>query len=236
MNNPPRQPIVILISGRGSNMRALIEHSRSPAAAYSVCSVIADRADAAGLETARGFGVAARAVTRAKGAESLKGNLHAKDLERAAHESALAAAIDECSPTLIALAGFMRVLSGPFVERYAGKILNIHPSLLPKYAGLDTHRRALEARETEHGVTVHFVTAQLDCGPRVIQAKVPVEAGDTEATLSRRVLAQEHVIYPMAVDWFCQGRLRCEGGKAILDGRVLNEPEQLSSIRREETS
>lgn len=236
MNNPPRQPIVILISGRGSNMRALIEHSRSPAAAYSVCSVIADRADAAGLETARGFGVAARAVTRAKSAEPVKADPHARELERAAHESALAAAIDECSPALIALAGFMRVLSGPFVERYAGKILNIHPSLLPKYAGLDTHRRALEARETEHGVTVHFVTAQLDCGPRVIQAKVPVEAGDTEATLSRRVLAQEHVIYPMAVDWFCQGRLRCQAGKAVLDGRVLNEPEQLSDIRREKAS
>jgi phosphoribosylglycinamide formyltransferase-1 len=236
LNNPPRQPIVILISGRGSNMRALIEHSRSPAAAYSVCSVIADRADAAGLETARGFGVAARAVTRAKSAEPVKGDPHAKELERAEHESALAAAIDECSPALIALAGFMRVLSGPFVERYAGKILNIHPSLLPKYAGLDTHRRALEARETEHGVTVHFVTAQLDCGPRVIQAKVPVEAGDTEATLSRRVLAQEHVIYPMAVDWFCQGRLRCEAGKAVLDGRALNEPEQLSDIRREKAS
>jgi phosphoribosylglycinamide formyltransferase 1 len=233
LNNPPRQPIVILISGRGSNMRALIEHSRSPAAAYSVCSVISDRADAAGLETAREFGVAARAVTRAKGAGLVKGDAHARELERAAHESALAAAIDECSPALIALAGFMRVLSGPFVARYAGKILNIHPSLLPKYAGLDTHRRALEARETEHGVTVHFVTAQLDCGPRVIQAKVPVEAGDTEATLSRRVLAQEHVIYPMAVDWFCQGRLRCEAGKAVLDGRVLNEPEQLSDIRRE---
>jgi phosphoribosylglycinamide formyltransferase 1 len=205
-------------------MRALIEHSRSPAAAYSVCSVIADRADAAGLDTAREFGIAARAVTRAK------------DVERAAHESALAAAIDECSPALIALAGFMRVLSEAFVTRYAGKILNIHPSLLPKYAGLDTHRRALEARETEHGVTVHFVTAQLDCGPRVIQARVPVEAGDTEATLSRRVLAQEHIIYPIAVDWFCQGRLRCEAGKALLDGRVLNEPEQLSDIQRERDS
>ena len=208
-------------------MRSLIEHSRSEKAAYSVCSVISDRADAAGLDVASGFGIAARAVTRAKRADL------AKEIERAEHERALAAAIDECSPALIALAGFMRVLSGAFVERYAGKILNIHPSLLPKFTGLHTHRRAIEARETEHGVTVHFVTAQLDCGPRVIQAKVPVEAGDTEASLSERVLAQEHVIYPIAVDWFCQGRLRCEAGKALLDGRVLNEPLQLSDIQPE---
>jgi phosphoribosylglycinamide formyltransferase-1 len=216
-----RQPIVILISGRGSNMRALIEHSQSADAAYSVCAVIADRADAAGLDTARQLGIPTRAVVRAK------------EMPRAEYDDALAAAINESSPVLIALAGFMRVLSAPFVERYAGKILNIHPSLLPKYAGLHTHRRALEARETEHGVTVHFVTAELDCGPRVIQARVPVEPGDTEAVLSQRVLAQEHLIYPIAVDWFCQGRLRCEAGKALLDGQVLNEPAQLADIQEE---
>jgi phosphoribosylglycinamide formyltransferase-1 len=218
---PPRQPIVILISGRGSNMRALVEHSKSATAAYSVCSVIADRADAGGLETARNFGIAAHALTPAK------------DMERGEYDRALAAAIDECSPSLIALAGFMRILSAPFVQRYAGKILNIHPSLLPKYPGLHTHRRAIEAREAEHGVTVHFVTAQIDGGPRVIQARVPIEAGDTEATLSRRVLAQEHIIYPIAVDWFCQGRLRYEAGKALLDGRTLSEPVQLTDIERE---
>jgi phosphoribosylglycinamide formyltransferase 1 len=216
-----RHPIVILISGRGSNMRALIEHSRSDAAAYSVCSVIADRADAAGLDSARDFGIPARAVVRAK------------EVPRDEYDVILAAAIDEYSPKLIALAGFMRVLSAPFVDRYAGKILNIHPSLLPKYAGLHTHQRALEAREAEHGVTVHFVTAQLDGGPRVIQARVPVEAGDTESTLSQRVLAQEHVLYPLAVDWFCQGRLRCDAGKVWLDGRILNEPVQLADIQRE---
>jgi phosphoribosylglycinamide formyltransferase-1 len=223
-STPPRQPIVILISGRGSNMRALIEHSQTQTAAYSVCSVIADRADAGGLEVARHFRIAARALTPLKAAE------------RAEYDNALAAAIDECSPSLIALAGFMRILSAPFVERYAGKILNIHPSLLPKYAGLHTHRRAIEARDAEHGVTVHFVTEQLDGGPRVLQARVPVEAGDTEATLSQRVLAQEHVIYPVAVDWFCQGRLRCDAGKALLDGRILTEPVQLADIEREKTS
>jgi phosphoribosylglycinamide formyltransferase 1 len=220
---PPRQPIVILISGRGSNMRALIEHSQAETAAYSVCSVIADRVDAEGLEVARHFGIAARALTPAKATE------------RVEFDNALAAAIDECSPSLIALAGFMRILSAPFVERYAGKMLNIHPSLLPKYPGLHTHRRAIEAREAEHGVTVHFVTEQLDGGPRVIQARVPVEAGDTEATLRLRVLAREHVIYPLAVDWFCQGRLRCEAGKALLDSRILKEPVQLADIEREKT-
>jgi phosphoribosylglycinamide formyltransferase-1 len=220
---PPRQPIVILISGRGSNMRALIEHSQAETAAYSVCSVIADRADAKGLEVARHFGIAARAVTPLKATE------------RAEYDGVLAEAVDECSPSLIALAGFMRILSAPFVERYAGKMLNIHPSLLPKYPGLHTHRRAIEAREAEHGVTVHFVTEQLDGGPRVIQARVPVEAGDTEATLRLRVLAREHDIYPLAVDWFCQGRLRYESGKALLDGRILSEPVQLADIEQEKT-
>jgi phosphoribosylglycinamide formyltransferase 1 len=221
LSKTPRQPIVILISGRGSNMRALIEHSQAAGAAYAVASVISDRPDAGGLEVARNFGIAARALTPAKG------------MERVEYDQALAAAIDECSPALIALAGFMRILSAPFVERYAGKILNIHPALLPKYPGLHTHRRAIEAREAEHGVTVHFVTEQLDGGPPVIQARVAVEAGDTETTLSRRVLALEHVIYPLAVDWFCEGRLRCEAGKALLDGRNLSEPVQLADIEPE---
>jgi phosphoribosylglycinamide formyltransferase-1 len=218
---PSRQPIVILISGRGSNMRALIERSRTSDAAYSVCAVIADRADAGGLETARQLGVAARAVPRTT------------RLARPDYDNALAAAVDEHSPSLIALAGFMHILSAQFVARFAGKILNIHPSLLPKFAGLHTHRRALEAGEAEHGVTVHFVTEQLDGGPRVLQARVPVMPGDTEATLSERVLIQEHRIYPLAVNWFCEGRLRCEAGAARLDGKLLSEPVQLGDIERE---
>jgi phosphoribosylglycinamide formyltransferase-1 len=222
LNRPSRQPIVILISGRGSNMRALIEHSLAPGASYSVRSVIADRADAEGLRAARDLGVAARALPRVKG------------MERAEYDHALAAAIDEDSPALIALAGFMHILSAPFVQRYAGRMLNIHPSLLPKYAGLHTHRRALDARELEHGVTVHFVTEQLDGGPRVIQARVPVLADDTEATLSLRVLSREHVIYPLAIDWFCQGRLRYEAGNAVLDGRALDEPVQVDDIEVKE--
>jgi phosphoribosylglycinamide formyltransferase 1 len=214
---PPRQPIVILISGRGSNMRALIERSRDPGAAYAVSLVLADNADAAGLSAAREMGVATQALARNK-------------RPRAEYDDLLAGAIAQASPALIALAGFMHILSARFVERFGGKILNIHPSLLPKYAGLHTHRRAIEAHETEHGATVHFVTEQLDGGPRVLQSRVQVMAGDSEETLSRRVLAQEHIIYPLAVNWFCQGRLRCESGLASLDGRPLNEPVQLKDV------
>jgi phosphoribosylglycinamide formyltransferase-1 len=202
-------------------MRALVERSRALDAAYSVASVISDRIDAGGLDLARRLNVAARALPQQKGAE------------RADYDKSLAAAIADYSPALIVLAGFMRILSASFVERFAGRILNIHPSLLPKFIGLHTHRRALEGRETEHGVTVHFVTEQLDGGPRVLQARVPIVPGDTEATLSQRVLIQEHIIYPLAVNWFCQGRLRCEAGKAWLDGRPLNEPVQMSDLERE---
>ena len=220
---PQRLPIVILISGRGSNMRALIEHSHAGDSAYSVAAVIANRSDAGGLEIARHLNVAVRALPAPK------------DMNRGAYDGVLASAIEEYAPSLIVLAGFMRILSPQFVERFAGKILNIHPSLLPKYTGLHTHRRALEAREPEHGVTVHFVSEQLDGGPPVLQARVPIMPGDTEATLSQRVLIQEHVIYPLAVNWFCQGRLRCAAGKAWLDGRPLEEPVQISDVNAEGT-
>ena len=205
-------------------MRALIERSQAADAAYSVVSVLSDRADAGGLETARHLGVEARALPRPAGSE------------RADYDRLLAAAIAAYSPALIALAGFMRILSAEFVERFAGRILNIHPSLLPKYSGLHTHRRVLEARETEHGVTVHFVTEQLDGGPPVLQARVPVLLGDTEATLSQRVLVQEHIIYPLAVNWFGQGRLRCDAGQALLDGRPLREPLQIDGAETENPS
>jgi phosphoribosylglycinamide formyltransferase-1 len=217
LSQTPRQSIVILISGRGSNMRALIERSLDADAAYSVAAVLSDRADAEGLKVAQQLGVAARAVPRPAGSE------------REAYDRILAAAIDEYSPALVVLAGFMRILSATFVSWFAGRILNIHPSLLPKYAGLHTHRRALEAHDTEHGVTVHFVTEQLDGGPPVLQARVPVLPGDTETTLSRRVLTQEHIIYPLAVNWFCQGRLRYAAGHAQLDGRILSAPLQMSA-------
>jgi phosphoribosylglycinamide formyltransferase-1 len=211
-----RRPVVILISGRGSNMRSLIEQSQDPGSPYTVCRVFSDQPDAPGLELARNLGVPALAMPAAA------------TTERAAYDRALAAAIQIYSPSLIVLAGFMRILSVQFVRDFAGKILNIHPSLLPKFPGLHTHRRALEAHESEHGATVHFVTERLDAGPPVIQARIAVTPEDDEASLAARVQAQEHRIYPVAVRWFCEGRLRYNAGCAWLDGRLLREPVQFA--------
>ena len=215
-----KQPIVILISGRGSNMHALIERSRDADAPYMVAKVFSDKPDAAGLRTAEDLGIAAQAVPPAQ------------SLERAEYDRGLAAEIDQCSPSLLVLAGFMRILSPLFVSRFAGRILNIHPSLLPKYPGLNTHRRVLAAHEPQHGATVHFVTAELDGGPPVIQARVAVAGDDDEASLAARVQAEEHRIYPLAVRWFCEGRLRCDAGQAWLDGRMLREPVQFTGAER----
>jgi phosphoribosylglycinamide formyltransferase-1 len=212
----PQASIVILISGRGGNMRALIERSRAAGAPYRVSKVFSDKPEAAGLELARGLGIAAQALDAATA------------VDRADYDRDLAAAIGVCSPALIVLAGFMRILSPQFVASFAGKILNIHPSLLPKYPGLHTHRRALAAHDPEHGATVHFVTADLDRGPPIIQARVAVRADDDEASLSARVQAQEHRIYPLAVRWFCEGRLHYDGGQAWLDGRALLKPVQFT--------
>jgi phosphoribosylglycinamide formyltransferase 1 len=210
-NERTPQPIVVLISGRGSNMRVLVEHSRADARAYEVVRVLSDKPAAAGLALARDLGVATAAVPASGGAE---------------YDRRLAAAIDECAPALIVLAGFMRILSPEFVNRYAGRILNIHPSLLPKYPGLHTHRAVLAAGDTVHGATVHFVTEELDGGPPIIQAVVQVRPDDDEATLAARVQAEEHHIYPLAVGWYCEGRLRCREGRAWLDGEVLGVPVQ----------
>jgi phosphoribosylglycinamide formyltransferase-1 len=147
-----------------------------------------------------------------------------KSISRARYDQQLAAAIEPYAPTLIVLAGFMRILSPEFVARYEGRILNIHPALLPKYPGLHTHRRALEAGDEQHGATVHFVTAELDAGPAVIQARLRVEPGDDAQSLSARVQVLEHRIYPLAVRWFCSGRLRYAEGRAWLDGAPLGSP------------
>jgi phosphoribosylglycinamide formyltransferase 1 len=195
-------------------MRALIEHSRIADAPYAVSKVFSDQPDAAGLALARDLGVPVQALAAAKSAD------------RTAYDRTLAAAIGECMPSLIVLAGFMRVLSAQFVSAFPGRILNIHPSLLPKFPGLHTHRRALEADETQHGATVHFVTEQLDGGPPIIQARVAVKADDDEASLAARVQVLEHRIYPLAVRWFCEDRLHYDEGQAWLDGRVLREPVQ----------
>jgi phosphoribosylglycinamide formyltransferase-1 len=193
-------------------MRTLVEQSREPAHPYRVAMVLSDQPAAPGLAVADGLGVPVRSLPAGRFAD------------RESYDRALAAAIDEISPSLLVLAGFMRILSGAFVSRYADRLLNIHPSLLPKYPGLHTHRRVLAAHDPVHGATVHFVTAELDGGPRIIQARVDVHPDDDEAALAARVQAVEHVIYPMAVRWYCQQRLRCRDGRAWLDGSVLQAP------------
>ncbi len=192
--------IVILISGRGSNMEAIQQRCAEEGWPAQVVAVIANRPQAGGLAWAAERGIAAQPVD------------HKAYASREAFDEALAAAIDAHAPDLIVLAGFMRVLGEAFVRRYEGRLLNIHPSLLPSFTGLHTHRRALEAGCKAVGATVHFVTPELDHGPIVMQSVVPVFPGDDEQTLAARVLATEHMIYPLAVRWFVEGKLRIEGG------------------------
>jgi phosphoribosylglycinamide formyltransferase-1 len=194
--------LVVLISGRGSNMQALVE-AKLPA---HVAAVISNRGDAAGLRYATERGIATAVVD------------HRRYPSREAFDAALAAAIDAHAPDLVVLAGFMRVLTPAFVERYAGRLLNIHPSLLPAFPGLDTHVRALAAGVKIHGATVHFVTAALDHGPIVVQAAVPVLPSDDAETLAARVLEQEHRIYPLAVRWFLAGALELREGVVRVRG------------------
>lgn len=194
--------IVILISGRGSNMEALIGARDRGDLPVNIAAVISNRPDAKGLETAAAAGIATRCLD------------HKAYAGRDAFDAALAACIDEFAPDLVVLAGFMRILTPDFVRHYEGRLLNIHPSLLPSFPGLHTHQRALDEGVRIHGCTVHFVTAELDHGPVVIQAAVPVLDGDDEASLAARVLRQEHQVYPQAVRWFAEGRL------SLADGRV----------------
>ena len=196
--------IVILISGRGSNMEALIAARDAGQLPVNIAAVISNRPDAAGLETAARAGIVTHYVD------------HKGFAERDRFDAALAECIDGFAPDLVVLAGFMRILSDGFVRHYAGRLMNIHPSLLPTFPGLHTHRRALEEGVRIHGCTVHFVTPALDHGPIIIQAAVPVVDGDDEATLAARVLRQEHRIYPQAVRWFAEDRLRLEGGRVRL--------------------
>jgi phosphoribosylglycinamide formyltransferase 1 len=180
--------------------------------AATVSVVISDRPGIAGITTARDMGLEAQVVS------------WKSSVDRPAFEHALGKVINTHTPDLVVLAGFMRVLSGPFVNRYAGRMLNIHPSLLPKYTGLHTHQRALDAGDCAHGASVHFVTPELDGGPVILQSKVPVKAGDTATTLAVRVQATEHVIYPRVVAWIADGRLKWNEGHPLLDGKPLNEP------------
>lgn len=192
--------VVVLISGRGSNMQAILE------AGIPVSAVISNKADAAGLAVAACRGVATGVVEQRRFAT------------REAFDAALAAEIDRHAPRLVALAGFMRVLTPGFAAQYSGRLVNIHPSLLPEFPGLGTHARALAAGVKRHGCTVHFVTADLDHGPIIAQASVPVLPGDTPDTLAARVLQQEHQLYPRAIRWFLDGKLVIEGDKVRVKG------------------
>lgn len=200
-------PIVVLISGNGSNLQALID--QSAAGGYVICGVISNKADAFGLERAARAGIPSRVIR------------HQDFPDRESFDRRMMAEIDSFTPALVVLAGFMRILSAAFVAHYAGRVLNIHPSLLPAYRGTHTHERVLEAGEKEHGVSVHFVTEELDGGPVVLQAVVPVLAADTRDALAARVAQQEHRIYPRAVSLFAAGRLRMQGNAAWLDGERL---------------
>jgi phosphoribosylglycinamide formyltransferase-1 len=204
--------VVVLVSGRGSNLKAIAARADAGELPVRITAVISDRAEAGALEWARARGIATCVLDPAPFAD------------RASYGRALGELVERHAPGLVVLAGFMRILSDEFVLRFAGRMLNIHPSLLPKYPGLHTHRRALAAGDAEHGASVHFVTPELDGGPVVIQAKVPVRPGDDEETLAARVLAEEHVIYPQCVGWFAAGRLACRDGVVWLDGRPLTTP------------
>jgi len=211
--------LAVLISGAGSNMVAIAQGCAAGQIPAQIAVVLSDRPDAGGIGRARELGLPVAVVDR---------NQFRRDgrLDRAAFEAALEEPLRQHGAEVLVLAGFMTVLSPAFVERHAGRILNIHPSLLPGYPGLDTHARVLAAGERQHGATVHFVTAELDGGPLILQAAVPILAGDDVTSLSARVHAQEHIIYPMTISWLASRRLLWNGGSPSLDGLPLRAPVQ----------
>jgi phosphoribosylglycinamide formyltransferase-1 len=209
---PPALPFAVLISGRGTNMVALARAAADGAIDGKVTVVISDRADGAGLVAARQLGLDTRVLPCAAG------------VDRAAYGALLDAAIAASGAQCVALAGFMRILDGRFVRRWQGRLLNIHPSLLPAWRGLHTHDRVLAAGERLHGCTVHFVTEELDTGPAVIQGRLAVRPGEDATALSARVQQLEHIIYPRALGWLVAGRLAWRDGSPWLDGRPLHSP------------
>lgn len=204
--------VVILISGRGSNMQAIIDQTQNGNLPVIIKAVISNRPDAPGLSIANKAGIQTEAVD------------HKNYSSKTDFEVALSTCIDSHKPDLVVLAGFMRVLSSEFVGKYSQKMINIHPSLLPKFPGLNTHERAISSGATEHGASVHFVTADVDSGPIIIQSTVSVDKSDTPDSLASKVLSEEHRIYPLAVKWFAQSRLKISGKKVLLDGEI--KPEQ----------
>jgi len=206
-------PIVVLISGNGSNLQAIIDAIARGELAADIRAVISNRPGAPGLERARRAGIAAQVVD------------HRRYASREAFDIVLQNAVDDYRPALVVLAGFMRILTPPLVRHYRGRMLNIHPSLLPEFRGLDTHRRALAAGAAQHGVSIHFVTNELDGGPIVIQKAIPVLPGDDADSLAQRVQAEEHRLYPKVIAWFAAGRLKLnEDNLVIFDGKALTAP------------
>jgi len=223
MSDGHTMPVVVLISGSGSNLQALIDGTQTDDLPIHIRAVVSNEVDSFGLERARRAGIETRVLSP-------------RDYEsREMYDAALGDLIGEFEPGLIVLAGFMRILTPAFVARFRGHMLNIHPSLLPKFRGLHTHRRALEAGETVHGASVHFVTEALDSGPVILQARVRVEPGDNPEKLAARVLSREHRIYPQAVRWFAQGRLGLDvTGRPWLDDQVLTCPLQIDALTAEQ--
>lgn len=210
MTEHTRLPVVVLISGGGSNLQALIDAAAG--ADFEIVAVISNKPDAYGLTRAAQAGICTAVVD------------HRDYADREAFDAALAESVDAFSPGLLVLAGFMRILTPGFVRRYAGRMLNIHPSLLPKYQGLHTHQRAIDAGDAEHGASVHFVTEELDGGPVVAQSRIAIQTGDTADALAARLLEVEHKLYPTVVGWYASGRLSWRDGAPQLDGRPLVAP------------
>lgn len=207
-------PVVVLISGGGTNLQALIDDAAA-GADYRIAGVLSNRPDVKGLQRAEDAGIPTQVID------------HTRFSERSRFDARLADAIDRIAPGLVVLAGFMRILTDDFVRRFAGRLINIHPSLLPAFQGLHTHQRALDAGIKEHGASVHFVTSELDGGPVIAQARVPVLAGDDAATLAARVLEREHELLPQVVRWFTAGRVALHDDVVAFDGRPLQAPVQL---------
>ncbi|WP_018625618.1 phosphoribosylglycinamide formyltransferase [Kangiella aquimarina] len=202
--------IVVLISGNGSNLQAIIDSVKNGAIEGRISAVISNRPGVYGLERAEKSDIPALTVD------------HTEFASRSDFEQALSQTIDQFQPDVLVLAGFMRILSSEFVQHYLGKMLNIHPSLLPKYPGLNTHRRVLENGDKEHGTSVHFVTAELDGGPIIAQRSIHVTADDTEESLQQKIQQQEHKLYPEVVGWLCNGRLQFKNGQAWLDNQIVS--------------
>lgn len=210
--------IVVLVSGNGSNLQAILDAANQPDFAAEVVAVVSNRPDAYALQRAKNAGVKSVVVD------------HTGFSDRDSYDAELINIIDSFEPSIVLLAGFMRILTSRFVRHYSCRLLNIHPSLLPKYKGLHTHRRVLENGDATHGASVHFVTEELDGGPVVLQARIGVQEDDTSESLAERLLKKEHQIYPMVISWIAEGRLTCKDNTPLFDGEPLDAPLQLDEL------